>query len=138
MTLKENVKDFFNCPEEIFIGSCLQFPLYFLVGWSVLPIALICGVLWRLGGWSGGSKLFRRIGVPLVVCGATFLTLHHWQIFLAVPFMVFLAPSYGKQSWLFKLLKNDFLVRLICYGWYWASFSLFYIPFRATYPQAGV
>jgi len=112
--------------EEIFIGSVLQFPLYFIVGWWVIPIMILCGFLWRLGGWEGGSKLFRRIGVPLVVCGTTFITTHHWQIFLAIPFMVWFAPSYGKASWLFKIVKNDFLTRLICFGWFWSAFSLFY------------
>jgi hypothetical protein len=46
------MKSFFDNWEEIFIGACLQFPLYFIVGWWVLPIMLVCGILWRLGGWS--------------------------------------------------------------------------------------
>ena len=116
-------------PEEIFIGAALQFPLYFIVGWWVVPIMLVYGALWRLGGMEGGSKLFRRIGVPLVVCGATYLTLHHLSIFLAVPFMVWLAPSYGIDSWLYRLVCNTFLTRLICFAWFWAAFSLaFCIP----------
>jgi len=117
-------KDFWDNPEETFIGACLQFPLYFIVGWWILLIMPLCGLLWRLGGVSGGSKLFRRLGVPATVCGATFLTLHHWQIFIAVPFMVWIAPSYGVESWLYKLLKNDFLTRIVCYLWYWTAFSL--------------
>jgi hypothetical protein len=117
-------KDYWDNLEEMFIGATLQFPLYFMVGWWVLPIMFVCGFLWRLGGVSGGNKLFRRIGVPSLVCLSTFLILHHWTIFIAVPFMVWLAPSYGVESWLFKLVKNDFLTRLICFGWYWAAFSL--------------
>lgn len=114
--------------EELFIGAVLQFPLYFIVGWWIVPIMLVCGVLWRLGGWAEGNKLWRRLGVPLVVCGATYLALHHWTIFLAVPFMVWLAPSYGKDSWLYKLLKyNDFMTRLICFGWYWTAFSIAFL-----------
>ena len=112
--------------EELFIGSLLQFPLYFIIGWWIIPVSILCGILWRLGGWSEGNKLFRRLGVPLVVCGSTFLVIHHWTIFLAIPFMVWLAPSYGKESWLFRLVKNVFLTRLICYGLYWAAFSLAY------------
>ena len=77
-------------------------------------------------------KLFRRLGVPLVVAVSIFLKEHHWQIFLAVPFAVWLAPSYGKESWLFKLLKNDFLTRLICFAWYWAAFALAYIIGRVA------
>jgi hypothetical protein len=115
-------KDSFIQWEELFIGSCLQFPLYFIVGWWVLPIALICGILWRLGGWSHGHKLFRRLVVPMVVCGSSLLFGVSWAILLAVPFMVWLAPSYGKESWLFRVFNNDFVVRLICFAWYWAAF----------------
>lgn len=119
------MNSFWDNPEEFFIGACLQFPLYFIVGWWVLPIMFICGILWRLGGWS--KKLFRRIGVPLVVCGASYLTLHHLAIFLAVPFMSWLAPSYGQDSWLYNRIKNDFLTRVICFGWYWTVFSIAFL-----------
>jgi hypothetical protein len=122
-------KDYFDNWEEIIIdGICSSIFLYWIVGWWVIPLAVLCGFLWRLGGVTGGSKLYRRLGVPLLICGATFLTLHHWSIFLAIPFMVWPAPSYGKDSWLFKLLKNDFLTRLICFAWYWLMFSLATIP----------
>lgn len=119
--------NFLDNPEELFIGAFLQFPLYFIVHWWVLPIMLICAFLWRFGGWTLGFKIFRRLGVPLIVCGSTFFALHHWQIFLAIPFMVWIAPSYGKDSWLYKLLKNDFLTRLICFAWYWLAFSLAFV-----------
>lgn len=120
------LKSFFDNWEEIFIGACLQFPLYFIVGWWVLPIMLVCGLLWRFGGVAGGTKLARRLGVPLIVCSSAFLYTHHWQIFLSLPFLVWIAPSYGVDSWLFKLLKNDFLVRLICFAWYWSAFATAY------------
>jgi len=123
-----NWQSFWDNPEEIFIGVFLQFPLFYVVGWKIAFIMAVCGVFWRLGGWEHGSKLWRRIGVPLVVCGATFLTLHHWTICLAGPFMVWLAPSYGKEAWLYKRLGGDnFLTRIICYGWYWAAFSIAFI-----------
>lgn len=121
------MKGYWDNLEEIFIGSLLQFPLYFIVGWCVIPLGLLCGFLWRLGGWTYGNKLFRRLGVPLVVCLSTFLVNHHWQIFLAIPCMCWIAPSYGKESWLYKKIGNDFLVRLICFEWYWLSFSLAFI-----------
>lgn len=127
------LKDFFDNPEEIFVGACLQFPLIFIVGWWVIPIMAVCGLLWRAGGVTGGNKLFRRIGVPLVVCGSTFLVFREWWIFLAIPFMVWLCPaSYGKSSWLFKwilgIVKNekkaDIITRGILFVWYWFSFCL--------------
>jgi len=121
------VKKFFDTPEEIFVGAMLQFPLYFIVGWLIIPIMIICGLLWRFGGVEGGSKLARRLGVPFIVCFSTYLCTKHYIIFLAVPFMIWLCPaSYGKNSWLYKLIKNDFLVRIILYSWYWLMFSIAY------------
>jgi hypothetical protein len=117
---------FWNNKEEFFIGACLQFPLYFIVGWWILPVMLVCGILWRLGGWSNGAKIFRWAGVPFVVCLSAFYMGVGGCIFLALPFMVKIAPSYGKESWLFKLLKNDFLTRLICFTWYWTAFGIIY------------
>jgi hypothetical protein len=113
-------------PEEYFIGAMLQFPLYFIVGWPVIAIMALCGVLWRLGGAEGGSKLFRRLGVPFAVRGVSMFYGVGWTILLAVPFMVWLAPSYGKESWLYKLIKNDFLTRIITYVWYWGAFCIAY------------
>ena len=84
----------------------------------------ICGILWHLGGWQHGHKAFRWFGVPLVVCLSAYLSTQHWQIFLVAPFMVKLAPSYGEKSWLFKLVKNDFITRIICFAWYWTAFSI--------------
>ena len=120
-------KDFWDNPEENMIWGLLQFPLYFVIGWWILLIMPLCSVLGRLGGVTGGSKLFRRLGVPLVVCWCAFAATHHWGIFLAVPFMVWLAPSYGEESWLYKLIKNDFLTRLVCFAWYWTVFALAFL-----------
>ncbi|OQA55933.1 MAG: hypothetical protein BWY42_01268 [Candidatus Omnitrophica bacterium ADurb.Bin277] len=121
------IRTFFDNPEEVFIGACLQFPLYFIVGWWVIPIMLVCGLLWRYGGWAHGNKIARRLGVPIVVCASSMCFGVSWVILLAAPFMVWLAPSYGKESRLYKLIKNDFLTRLICFAWYWGAFSIGYI-----------
>lgn len=127
------LKSFLDNPQEMFIGAALQFPLVFIVGWWIIPIMLVCGILWRLGGMTGSNKAFRRVGVPLTVCGAASLFGINWPIFLAVPFMIWLAPaSYGESSWLFKLFKRitnsqkkaDFYTRSILYSWYWATFSI--------------
>jgi len=121
------VSGFWDNPEEFFIGACLQFPLYFIVGWWVIPIMVACAFLWRLGGWEHGNKLFRRLGVPLLVCGSSMCFGVSLTILLAVPFMVWLAPSYGEDSWLYKVMKyNDFMTRIICFAWYWTAFSIAY------------
>lgn len=122
------LKDFFDNPEELFIGACLQFPLYFIIGWWILLLMPICGLLWRWGGVSGGIKLARWALVPIAVCGSAIACGVSWWILIASPFMIKLSPvSYGENSWLFKWLKNDFLTRLICFLWYWFSFSLVYL-----------
>lgn len=126
------LKDFLDSPEEIFVGAMLQFPLYFIVGWYVVPIQILCGLLWRWGGVSGGFKLARRIGVPLTVCMATAITFHKLSIFIAIPFMIWLMPSYGADGWLFKTSMkitnnhaiSDILTRSITYFLYWTSFLL--------------
>ena len=125
-------KSFWDNPQEIFIGACLQFPLVFIIGWWVIPVMIISSLLWRLGGVAGGNKLFRRIGVPLVACGSSFLLGIGWKIFLAIPFMIWFAPSYGENSWLFKLIKKvtnhqrkaDYLTRTILYAWYWLAYGI--------------
>ena len=121
-------KDFIDCPEEIILGGlCSTIFLNWLIGWPVFAISVVCGLLWRAGGVKDGSKLFRRLGVPFVVCGVSMFYGVGWTILLAVPFMVWLAPSYGKNSWLFKIVKSDFLARIICWAWYWSAFSLAFI-----------
>lgn len=119
---------FWSNREELFVGAMLQWFLYFLIGWWVIPVMIVCAFLWRMGGWSRGNKLWRRIGVPLVVCGTAFAMGIKWPIFLAGPFMVWLAPSYGEKSWLYKQIGprvgRDFLTRICCYFWYWSAVSL--------------
>jgi len=116
-----------------------QFPLLWLIephfGW-VLAIVCASAVLGTLGGWEHGHKAFRWLAIPLMVCTAIFfLKPCSWLIFLAAPFMIKIAPSYGKNSWLYKfVLKNlvlqqdsknaNFKTRLICFGWYWGIISL--------------
>lgn len=119
-------KDYFDNKEELATGFCLQLPLWAIVYEWTLAVMVVCGLLWRWGGCKGGWKPARWALVPLVVCGSAVACGVGWAILLAAPFMVKLAPSYGKTSWLFKLLKNDFLVRLLCFGWYWTAFALGY------------
>jgi hypothetical protein len=122
------LKGFFDCKEEFFIGAFLQFPLFYIIHWWILPVMGITAILWRLGGWEYGNKMFRRIGVPLVVCGTSLLFGVNWMILIAVPFMIWVSPfSYGESSWLFKLTKSDFLTRIVTYAWYWTIFSITYL-----------
>lgn len=115
----------------MFVWAMLQFPLIFVIGWWVIPVMGISGILGRLGGTKGSSKLFRRLGVPLVCCGSIYLDTGNLWAFMAVPFMSWLSPSYGKESFLYKFFKkrlnekeSDLLTRTITYGWYWLFVGL--------------
>lgn len=125
------LKDFLDNPFEIFWWGCTNFPIVLYVQWWVIPIMILSGLLGRLGGTEGGHKLFRKIGDPILVCGATYLKFHEWGIFIAIPFMVWLAPAYGATSWLFKLMtklygrdKADMPTRLIILACYWAAYLI--------------
>jgi hypothetical protein len=120
-------KDYWDCPEEIFIGAMLQFPLYFIIHWWVLPVMAACGLLWRLGGTEGGWKPTRWALVPLLVCTSAYFMTNKPYVLIAAPFMVKFMPfSYGKSGWLYKWLKDDFLVRIAGYAWYWLMFVIAY------------
>jgi len=130
------LKNFLDNPFEIFWGGCKQFMIVLTIKWWAVPVMVVCGILWRIGGTEGGNKLARRIGVPLVLCGSTFCVFREWPIFLAVPFMIWACPwSYGADSWLFKKIKAfvivqekaDSITRFILFVWYWGVFHTFLI-----------
>jgi len=133
------LKDYLDNPFEFFWGFCAQFLIILIVKWWALPVMVLCGLLWRLGGVTGGIKLARRIGVPLVLCGATFLKYHQFGVFAAAPLMIWGCPwSYGDESWLFIQMKEftgdqekaDLYTRFILFVWYWTVFLLsLRIPF---------
>jgi len=116
--------------EEIAVGFFIQLPFYFLIGLWVLPLAVLSGLLWAIGG--DGYKWVRRFGVPALTTLA--LIYNHHFIFLAYPFACLaVCLGYGEKSWLwngFMDLKGDrkeadYLTRLITYILYWITFGVF-------------
>lgn len=119
--------------EEIFIGAFIQTPFYFTIGWWVLLLMPISGLLWALGGAKDSNKLYRRLGVPLATCVAVIAYNWHFWAILAGLLPAFCAVSlgYGESSWLFRKLEPwfkeiviDYPVRMITYALYWLSFGL--------------
>lgn len=107
-----------------------QFPLLWVghVGkeWTAISM-VVCSLLGTLGGWQYGRKEFRWLVMPLFVCSVIYFkgSQHHNAfVFLAVPFMIKIAPAYGKDSALYKFFKNDLVVRLVCFMWYWLAILL--------------
>lgn len=51
--------------QEFWIGFGATITLILKLGWIMIPLALICGYLWMLGG--SYFKAIRRAGVPIIV-----------------------------------------------------------------------
>lgn len=110
--------------EEMFIGAMIQYPFYFMIHWWVIVAMAASGVLWAMGGAEKSSKLFRRIGCP-IVSGLCLLCSHLSLGALLGTIMGFgvLTIGYGESSWLYKRFKeNDFVIRTITYMLYWTVF----------------
>lgn len=119
--------------EELFVGGFIQLPFYFVIGLWVIPLAILSGLLWALGGAEDSSKLFRRLGVPFLAI--FFLVASGWQSLLvlaAYPGAVLACSlGYGLESkiWRFfyRIRQNhkaaDFVTRLLTYSLYWISFG---------------
>jgi hypothetical protein len=72
--------------QEMILGGLSVAVLGFKISWIVLLLSPICAILWALGGDKDGSKLFRRLGVPLsAVAFSTLAWGLHWHYFLTIP-----------------------------------------------------
>ena len=79
---------------ELIIGFLFALPFVFIIGFLALAIAPLTSILWALSGMNGQPKIWRRLGVPFVVCLAVFLLKHHWQAWISLP-LAFGALSLG-------------------------------------------
>lgn len=84
------LKDFFDNVEELGIGAVFGLSPMLFINWWVLLTMPLCALLWRLGGVTGGNKLFRRVGIPLTLCGGVFLATFDWLSLL--PLLAMWAP----------------------------------------------
>lgn len=127
--------------EEMFIGHGIQFPFYFVIGWWVLPLALVSSMLWAYGGAEGTSKAWRRIGVPAATAGfvVAFNPTMVWMLAFIPAGWGALTVGYGMPSTqppdegstlgrlMLKVLKNykiaEFATRLTTYLLFWAAFA---------------
>jgi len=69
--------------EEILCGFLYGSSTWPLISWLAVIPGIICAFLWAIGG--AGKKLFRRLGVPLVV-GISLSFINIW-LFLVIPFL---------------------------------------------------
>lgn len=120
-------KEFFNNPEEFSVGAMFGIAPVFIIGWLAIPSAIICSLFWRLTG-AGYSKLFRRLGVPLIIAIEMLVATHSPLALIATAMFGPLALGYGIPdatdkgsklgAFFFRLVKGnekmaDFLTRLV-------------------------
>lgn len=70
-----------------------------VVPWPLLLIAALpCSFLWALSG-SGSSKLFRRVGVPVIWSSCLYITEQNVLVFILIPIAaLMLSLGYGIPS----------------------------------------
>lgn len=79
--------------QEFFIGVVSTLTLALKIGWWVVPLSVICGALWMLGGTY--EKVIRRIGVPSAVCIFAAAILGWHLVFVFVPIIGFAVLTIG-------------------------------------------
>ena len=82
--------------EELIVGAVAgALSVVFLKAFGVL-VAVASAVLWALGGAENSNKLFRRAGVPALMCGATWFAVHTYGLAVSFVLMiVVLCQGYG-------------------------------------------
>lgn len=76
--LKEN-------PEETLTGLFVGLAFVPALGWWTLAVAPLCMFLYRLGGYKGYSKIYRRLGCPAVILLPCCLVRHSAVPLLSLP-----------------------------------------------------
>lgn len=111
------------------------------VGWLALAIAPITSFLWAYTG-AGASKLYRRLGVPVLISVACTISVHNLVPLLSIPLAFgVLSIGYGipstqppdEGSWLgriaFKIANgNEKKADLYCRGLIYILLVLAFIP----------
>lgn len=71
------LRGFLDNREELFIGGLFGLSTVFISLWWAVPAAILCAILWRLGGTEGGNKWFRRMGVGFTMCLSVLLSTYN-------------------------------------------------------------
>jgi len=77
-------------------------------------LVAVCGILWRLGGKSGYSKAFRRVGCAICI-GLALLISKNFLGLISIPLLIgAFSVGYGEDSFLMRVTKNKYITRYIC------------------------
>ena len=88
-------------PEEIAVGIIHAVVWFMFLKWWTLLAVPVSGFLWAWGGAEGTSLSWRRLGVPITICGLCALGSWHWLPILSIlPFFGVLTIGYGIPTYL--------------------------------------
>ena len=82
--------------EERWVGAVIALSLWYFIGWYSLLAIPLCARLWAMGGSARYDKNWRRICVPIVLCGFMTLNLKSNLPLISLPFIfAVLTKGYG-------------------------------------------
>ena len=85
--------------EEFLVGCVYGGCLAWYYKWWTIPIVLLSGILWSLGGAHGITKAVRRFGCPLMLLIPIMLVSHNYYIAISIiAHMIILSIGYGIPS----------------------------------------
>ena len=126
-------------PEELAVGLIHALVWSVFLGlWAVLAVPL-SSFLWAWAGADGTSKIWRRLGVPVVICGLIAIAKLTWIPLISVlPLWGVLSIGYGipddgdEGSWLgrfwFKKFNDDVMATIFTRGTLALLFGLVLVP----------
>jgi len=78
--------------EELLVGFIYGSSVWTLISWLAVIPGIVCAFLWAIGG--AGPKMFRRIGVPIVM-GISLSPTSLWLLFTILPLWGVVSIGYG-------------------------------------------
>lgn len=82
--------------EELCVGALVGLAFALILNWWVFAAICACAILWWLGGAEGFHKNWRRIGVPVCLCGLLTIASRSWIPMISLlPFWGVLTIGYG-------------------------------------------
>jgi hypothetical protein len=79
-------------------------------------IPAFAALLGALGGSRNSSKLFRRLGIPVLVAIAALCLEKYWYLASAAALIGVLSMGYGETSWLRRMCDGDDAATRMVYG----------------------
>jgi len=84
--------------EELIIGFTVGICSCLVIGFWAIPVSLVTSFSWSYTA-AAASKLYRRLGVPLVISSACAVVAHSWLPLISVPLAFgVLSIGYGIPS----------------------------------------